>query len=366
MDAAWNAGVNAGFEDAETDRASQASSVIELRGLTKKYGDFTAVDGLDLSIRQGEIFGLLGPNGAGKTTTILMMLGLTEPTAGSSTVCGLDSTRQPMQVKRRVGYMPDDIGFYEDRSGLDNLVYTARLNGVPEKEARERAQQLLEKVGLAEAARKKTGAYSRGMRQRLGLADVLIKRPDVIILDEPTLGIDPEGVRELLVLIREMSRNEGLTVLLSSHHLHQVQQICDRVGLFVKGRLIASGDLDTLSRELDGGPTHLVELDVAGWSSALEETLLSVEGVLSVSRSEADALAGREADALAGREADGHGAPNAAATVRVASSVDLTAQLAAAVVTSGAALRGLRRTRYGLDDIYHRYFEGGDSHGRTH
>jgi len=331
------------------------AGVIELKQLTKKYGEFTAVDRLDLTIRQGEIFGLLGPNGAGKTTTILMMLGLTEPTSGSATVCGLDSTRQPMLVKRRVGYMPDDIGFYDDRSGLDNLVYTARLNGVPEKEARERAMLLLEKVGLADAARKKTSAYSRGMRQRLGLADVLIKRPDVIILDEPTLGIDPEGVRELLVLIREMSRTEGLTVLLSSHHLHQVQQICDRVGLFVKGRLIAAGDLDTLSRELDGGPTHLVEIDVGGWDSALEETLLSLEGVLAVNRCETDALSGSGAG----------DASSDLATIRVASGVDVTASLASAVVSSGASLLGLRPTRYGLDDIYHRYFEGGDSHERT-
>ncbi|MBB6635489.1 ABC transporter ATP-binding protein [Cohnella thailandensis] len=331
------------------------AGVIELKQLTKKYGEFTAVDRLDLTIRQGEIFGLLGPNGAGKTTTILMMLGLTEPTSGSATVCGLDATRQPMLVKRRVGYMPDDIGFYDDRSGLDNLVYTARLNGVPEKDARERAMLLLEKVGLADAARKKTGAYSRGMRQRLGLADVLIKRPDVIILDEPTLGIDPEGVRELLVLIREMSRTEGLTVLLSSHHLHQVQQICDRVGLFVKGRLIAAGDLDTLSRELDGGPTHLVEIDVGGWDSALEETLLSLEGVLAVNRCETDALSGSGAG----------DASSDLATIRVASGVDVTASLASAVVSSGASLLGLRPTRYGLDDIYHRYFEGGDSHERT-
>ncbi|RUS48096.1 ABC transporter ATP-binding protein [Cohnella sp. AR92] len=332
------------------------AGVIELKQLTKKYGEFIAVDRLNLTIRQGEIFGLLGPNGAGKTTTILMMLGLTEPTSGRAVVCGLDATRQPMQVKRRVGYMPDDIGFYDDRSGLDNLIFTARLNGVSPQEARERAQLLLEKVGLADAASKKAGTYSRGMRQRLGLADVLIKQPEVIILDEPTLGIDPEGVRELLMLIRELSRTEGLTVLLSSHHLHQVQQICDRVGLFVNGRLIASGDLDTLSRELDRGPTHLVELDVADWSSALETSLLSIQGVRSVTRSESDALANRSGD-KEGSEF---------VTIRVASSVEVTPLLASAVVASGASLLGLRPTKYGLDDIYHRYFEGGDSHERIH
>ena len=317
---------------------------IELKQLTKKYGDFTAVDFLSLRIEPGEIFGLLGPNGAGKTTTILMMLGLTEPTSGSATVCGIDATRHPMQVKRRVGYMPDDVGFYEDRTALDNLIYTARLNRIPAAEARERALTLLDRVGLAAAAEQRVGTFSRGMRQRLGLADVLIKRPDVIILDEPTLGIDPEGVRELLVLIRDLSRNEGLTVLLSSHHLHQVQQICDRVGLFVRGKLIAVGDIDTLSRELDQGPAYAVELDLSRWDDDVARRLTAVEGVLSAETIEGDALASGKESWI---------------TVRVTGSSDVTPALAQAAVEAGVRLHGLRPVRYGLDDIYHRYFEGG-------
>ncbi|CAI6056497.1 ABC transporter ATP-binding protein [Cohnella sp. JJ-181] len=328
------------------------SPVIELSGLTKRYGEFTAVSGLDLTIRRGEIFGLLGPNGAGKTTTILMMLGLAEPSSGRATVCGIDATRNPIEVKRRVGYMPDDIGFYEDRTGLDNLIYTAMLNRVPEAEARRRAVHLLDKVGLSAAADKKTGAYSRGMRQRLGLADVLIKRPEVVILDEPTLGIDPEGVRELLTLIRELSRDEGLTVLLSSHHLHQVQQICDRVGLFVGGKLIASGDLAALSQLLDGEAAYAVEADVAGWSDALHETLRGLARVTSVVLTEPDAL-----DAAARPDI---------VTVRVSGTDDVSAELAASVVGSGASLLGLRPLRYGLDEIYHRYFEGGGNLGQLH
>src|SRR5690606_16906022 len=228
---------------------------------------FTAVDHLTLGIYPGEIFGLLGPNGAGKTTTILMMLGLTEPTSGSVKVSGIDSTRNPMQVKRKVGYMPDDIGFYEDRTALDNLIYTARLNRIPEAEARERARLMLERVGLTDAAGKKVGAFSRGMRQRLGLADVLIKKPEVIILDEPTLGIDPEGVRELLELIRRLSREEGITVLISSHHLHQMQQICDRVGLFVRGKLLAEGDIASLAQKLFVEEFITIELDYAAEQS---------------------------------------------------------------------------------------------------
>ncbi|MFD0670506.1 ABC transporter ATP-binding protein [Cohnella sp. GCM10027633] len=309
------------------------------------YGAFTAVDGLDLDIYPGEIYGLLGPNGAGKTTTILMMLGLAEPTSGIASVCGIDATRNPMQVKRKVGYMPDDVGFYDDRTALDNLIYTARLNRIPADEARRRAESLLQRVGLAEAARKKVGAFSRGMRQRLGLADVLIKQPQVIILDEPTLGIDPEGVRELLTLIRDLSRNEGLTVLLSSHHLHQVQQICDRVGLFVRGKLIASGDIETLARQLDGASTFRVDMSVSPWSADLEQALLAVERVGRV------------------EVASDEGA-NGTVSVTVTGEGDAPVELASAVVARGAALHAFIPRVYGLDDIYHRYFEGGTARER--
>ncbi|MFC4808926.1 ABC transporter ATP-binding protein [Paenibacillus sp. GCM10023250] len=314
--------------------------IVELIRLTKRYDGQTAVNGLNLTIAKGEIFGLLGPNGAGKTTTILMMLGLTEPTSGRVRVCGLDPARQPLQVKRRVGYMPDDVGFYEDRTALDNLVFTARLNRIPAASARARALELLERVGLSEALNKKVGAFSRGMRQRLGIADVLIKRPEVIILDEPTLGIDPEGVRELLSLIRDLSRVEGLTVLLSSHHLHQVQQICDRVGLFVRGELIASGDVASLAEQLDDDRAVTVELDVAGWTAELGERLAGLDGVRTVASEPLETAGG---------------------TIRVSLRCDrdLATNAARAVIESGAELHAVQRKQYGLDDIYHRYFEGG-------
>lgn len=322
---------------------SSDQPVIELKRLVKRYGDFTAVDELNLTISPGEIYGLLGPNGAGKTTTILMMLGLTEPTSGTATVCGVDATRNPMLVKRKVGYMPDDIGFYDDRTALDNLIYTAKLNRVPSHEARRRAEALLERVGLGEAARKRVGTFSRGMRQRLGLADVLIKQPQVIILDEPTLGIDPEGVRELLALIRDLSRNEGLTVLLSSHHLHQVQQICDRVGLFVRGKLIASGDIETLSRQLDGTPTYRVEMRVSPWSPSLEKALRDLDRVEHIEAVPQD---------------------DASAVVTISGEGDVPVEIAGVVVREGAILHALTPLGYGLDDIYHRYFEGGEARAR--
>ncbi|TYP74851.1 ABC transporter ATP-binding protein [Paenibacillus methanolicus] len=337
-----------------------AEPIIELKGLKKRYGEQMAVNGLDLHIAKGEIFGLLGPNGAGKTTTILMMLGLTEPTGGSVRVCGLDPARNPLTVKRRVGYMPDDVGFYEDRTALDNLMFTARLNRIPSAQARQLADRLLERVGLAEARDKKVGAFSRGMRQRLGIADVLIKQPDIVILDEPTLGIDPEGVRELLRLIRELSRQDGLTVLLSSHHLHQVQQICDRVGLFVRGELIAQGDVPSLARQLDQDGTVTVELAVGGWNDRLAETLASLPGVKEV-RAENASEIDSETGAADAAQIAAPTTEDAVDTTLVAlvCDRDVASEASAAIVQGGGRLLAMKRKQYGLDDIYHRYFEGG-------
>lgn len=315
-----------------------SEAIIELVDLTKKYGEKTAVNQLNLSINKGEIFGLLGPNGAGKSTTILMMIGLSEPTSGTVKVCGFNSTRQPMMVKKRVGYLPDDVGFYDDLSARENLIYTARLNRVSAAEAAVRADSLLERVGLSHAKRQKAGTFSRGMRQRLGLADVLIKQPEIIILDEPTLGIDPEGVREFLDLIRTLSRDEGLTVLLSSHHLHQVQQICDRVGLFVQGRLIAEGTVESLSRELFAGEPLLIEVEADALTDDMVEAVRGIEHVLRVERE--------------GRR------------LRLGCAQDVSPQVARTLVEQGAALTGLIKKQYGLDEIYHRYFEGSDSNDR--
>ena len=310
-------------------------NVIELNGLTKKYGAFTAVGNLNLTIGKGEIFGLLGPNGAGKSTTILMMLGLTEPTSGSVHVCGINSTRYPVEVKRKVGYLPEDVGFYDDRTGLENLVYTAQLNGIAAAEAKERALQLLDRVGLSDELTKKTGKYSRGMRQRLGLADVLIKSPEVVILDEPTLGIDPSGIREFMELIVRLSREEDITVLFSSHHLHQVQQVCDRVGLFVKGQLIAEGDVRSLSKQLFGNELIIIDVGTLNPGEQLQEAIGAVEGVSTVRR-------------------EGN-------VFRVGCLHDVTSVIAVLAVQSGAGLTFLQKKEYGLDDIYNRYFEGGES-----
>jgi ABC-2 type transport system ATP-binding protein len=233
----------------EVPGAPAAVALVETAGLTKRYGDLVAVDHLDLTVRAGEVFGLLGPNGAGKTTTIMMLLGLTEPTEGTARVLGLDPARSALDVKRRVGYLPDAVGFYGRLTGRENLRYTAALNGLPPEETEDRIQASLEHVGLADAADRSTGGYSRGMLQRLGIADALLKDPAILILDEPTTSIDPAGVAELLSLIRSLVADRGVGVLLSSHLLAQVERLCDRVGIFWRGRLLAEGTVSEVAAQ---------------------------------------------------------------------------------------------------------------------
>jgi ABC-2 type transport system ATP-binding protein len=232
-------------------------------------------------------------------------------------VCGINSTKQPVDVKRKVGYLPEDVGFYDDRTGLENLVYTARLNSIAPDEAKEKALHLLERVGLSDELTKKTGKYSRGMRQRLGLADVLIKSPEVVILDEPTLGIDPAGIREFMDLILRLSREEGVTVLFSSHHLHQVQQVCDRVGLFIAGRLIAEGNINSLSKQLFGNELIMIEAGALRTGGTLQEAIGRIEGVNTV-RLENNIF-------------------------RIGCSHDVTPAIAELIVTSGAGLTFLQK-----------------------
>ena len=224
--------------------------LIRTDNLTKVYGKtVVAVSRLNLEVYKGEIFGLLGPNGAGKTTTIRMLLGMTEPTAGSATVAGHDCTRNAIDVKRITGYLPDNVGFYGDMTGRENLRFTGRLNGIPEKDLDGRIDASMERTGILDAAEKKVRTYSLGMKQRLGIADVLLKDPEVIILDEPTVGIDPEGVRQLVEIILGLSHKDGRTLLISSHQLYQMQQICDRVGIFFQGKLMACGSIAELASE---------------------------------------------------------------------------------------------------------------------
>jgi ABC-2 type transport system ATP-binding protein len=223
--------------------------IIEAEGLTKKYGTQIAVNSLALQIQEGEVFGFLGPNGAGKTTTLLMFLGLTEPTSGKVRVVGFDPTREPLRVKEKVGYLPENVGFYDDMDARQNLRFIARLNRIPDGVSGKKIDELLQQVGLFEEGKKKVGTYSKGMRQRLGIAEVLIKEPKLIFLDEPTIGLDPDGTNRMLDLIHSLSRDRNITIFLSSHLLDQVQRICDRVGIMIKGNLVAMGPIQELAKK---------------------------------------------------------------------------------------------------------------------
>ncbi len=238
-------------------------TVIETQDLTKVYGEQTAVNRLNLKINEGEVFGFLGPNGAGKTTTLIMLLGLSEPTSGKALVCGFDPTREALKVKRVVGYLPENVGFYDDINAVQNLLFISRLNGIPDDIALDKIQELLNRVDLKPEPKKKVGEYSRGMRQRLGIAEVLLKDPRVVFLDEPTLGLDPDGAHQMLELIHSLSRDKNITVFFSSHLLDQVQKISTRIGIMLKGSLVAVGRIEDLGKEklgLEEGKYTLEEL----------------------------------------------------------------------------------------------------------
>ena len=305
--------------------------IVETVNLTKNYDDTKVVDGLNLQIEEGDIFGFLGPNGAGKTTTILMLLGLTEPTSGSAHIAGYDSTREPLKVKSITGYVPEKVGFYENLTAAYNLAYTARLNGLPEELVIKRVDEALDVVGLSAVAEQEVGEFSRGMKQRLAIADILVKTPKIAILDEPTLGIDPEGINQMLDLIAKIARERKMTVIMSSHQLHQVQQICNRVGIMVKGRLVVEGLLDQLSSKAAGSKHAAIEIKLTETTPAIIKAIKQVDGVLSVESS------------------DG--------VLHISCSRDLRPQVAKAIIDAGGLLVEMKIQSYALEDIYMKYFK---------
>jgi ABC-2 type transport system ATP-binding protein len=303
-------------------------NVIEAHGLLKLYGATRAVDAIDLSVRRGEIFGLLGPNGAGKTTTILMMLGLTETSGGSVNVLGFNPVRQPLEVKRRVGYLPDAVGFYDHLTARENLTYTARLLAIPRRETTSRIMEALEQVQLVDVADKRVGTYSRGMKQRLGIAEIVMKRAEVAILDEPTSGLDPHATYELLEMIRGLKR-AGVAVLLSSHLLDRVQSVCDRVALFNNGKIALMGTVVELANQILGAG-HPILVEATGTDVAA--ALRGIEGVQQV-------------------VADGEGA------WRVVADREVRAEVARRVVAAGGLLTRLAELQPSLEEVYTRYFQ---------
>jgi len=306
--------------------------VIETKDLTKNYDGVTVVDRLNLHVGEQQIFGLLGPNGAGKTTTILMLLGLTEPASGSARVYGYNPTREPLKVKRITGYLPEKVGFYGNLTARENLMFIAELNGISYNEANRKIDELLEMVGIADVANLAVGKFSRGMMQRLGIADVLIKSPKVAFFDEPTSGLDPEGINQILDIIAGLPKM-GATVVISSHQLYQVQRVCHSIGILSKGKTVIEGSLDQLGREALAGGNHLIEVETAQLNPKLIDIINKVPGVRKV-------------------EAKGN-------RLLVNADSDLRAEIAKVVVESNTPLIQMKIQEFSLDDIYMKYFREG-------
>ena len=311
--------------------------VIEAKGLTKRYGRTAVVKGISFSVNRGEIFGLLGPNGAGKTTTILMLLGLSDISDGTARVLGYDPIREPLAIKRRVGYLPDQVGFYDNLSASDNLRFIARLLGLERAEREQRIAAALAHVGLADVSEKRVRTFSRGMRQRLGLAEILMKDAQIAILDEPTSGLDPQVTLELLDIIRGL-KHRGVSVLLSSHLLDRVQSVCDRVALFSEGNLALIGTVPELGRQVLGGGFR-VEVEAEG--EGLDRHLAAVPGVQKVE------------DVRPGR-------------VLLLAERDVRPEAAAAVVSAGGRLLRLAVAEPSLEAIYTQYFHEHPREGEIH
>lgn len=303
-----------------------SGTVIEARGLTKAYKGRNVVDGINLTVKRGEVLGLLGPNGAGKTTTILMLMGLTEANAGSVRLLDKDPLRDPLAVKQAAGYLPDAVGFYDSLTARENLAFTARLAGFADVDASGRIGQALGRVRLDGVADRKVGTFSRGMRQRLGLAELLMRDCQIMILDEPTSGLDPQSTEELLGFIADFA-NEGRTVLVSSHLLDVVQTVCTRVALFNRGRIGFVGTLAELAAKVGG---DALEIDLEAESFDAAARLSNLNGV----------------DAVIGGDR----------RWRISASRDLRPEIAARVVESGGRLIALDAHRIGLGEAYNRYF----------
>jgi ABC-2 type transport system ATP-binding protein len=251
---------------------------IETSNLTKRYGSITAVDHLNLKVKRGEIFGYLGHNGSGKTTTIMMLCGLVEPTQGSATVAGFDVQREVLEVKKRIGFLPENASYYGNLTARQNLEFFGELAGLTRRERKERSEELLNLVGLEEWKDVKVDRFSKGMQQRLGIAQALVRDPEVLFFDEPTSGLDPQGTRDIRNLILKLGREEGKTIFLSSHLLAEVKQLCDRVGILKRGKLIALGSVRELARELNRDNLIKIELEVDSIDAALR-AVRNISGV---------------------------------------------------------------------------------------
>jgi ABC-2 type transport system ATP-binding protein len=303
--------------------------VIEVQHLTKRYGPFTAVDDVSFKVERGEILGFLGPNGAGKTTTMRVLTGYMPPTDGQAIVAGYNVIDQPIEAKRRTGYLPETPPLYPEMTVSEYLTFCARIKGVPRSERKKQVGTAMERTRVADMAKRHCSKLSKGYRQRVGLAQALLNNPDVLILDEPTAGLDPKQIIETRRLIKELGGDH--TIILSTHILPEVSQTCQRVVIINKGRVVAVDTPDNLTAKLRGSEAMYVEIDSAGADA--EPLLAGLPGVTRVS-----ATATR-ADHVAFEVQSGQGR-------------DVRRDIAAAIVRQGWGLLELRPMRMSLEEIF--------------
>ncbi len=306
-------------------------NVVETAELTQRYGSSVVVDRLDLVIPEKQVFGLLGPNGAGKTTTILMMLGLTEPSSGNIRVDGFDPVTEPLKVKRITGYMPEKLGFYENMTARQNLDLIAEFNAIDATTAHQLSDKLLAQVGLTEVADNLVGTFSKGMKQRLGIADVLIKQPRIVVLDEPTSGLDPAGINEVLDLIQGLPET-GTTVIMSSHRLYEVERVCQRIGILSRGKLLVEGSIEELSQRAQTGARYQIEVITGEPAEAIRAAITGIQGVNVVT--------------VAGDH------------LSISAETDVRAEVVKMITAKGIPMLEIKMDEVTLDDIYLEYFRG--------
>lgn len=270
-------------------------NAIETHGLTKDYGNIVAVNGLNLNVRPGIVYGFLGPNGAGKSTTINMLMGFVKPTNGTASVLGYDIKTQHYEIRKLTGYLPERPAFYDDLSGNDNIYYFGRLMGIEDLSAR--SAELLKRVGLEGRGNDKVRTYSHGMRQRLGIAIALLGNPKLLILDEPTTGLDPQGSHDIREIIEKL-KSENVTIFLSSHILHEVQEISDVVGIIKNGKLIVEKPIGEFLHSVEGNMS-MVEITAPKFEESYIQAIQKIKGVGSVTRNDGKVVVMVEEPAIA-------------------------------------------------------------------
>ena len=303
--------------------------MIEVQHLTKRYGPTTAVDDVSFRVERGEVLGFLGPNGAGKTTTMRVLTGYMPPSEGNAIVAGYDVMTQPIEAKRRTGYLPETPPLYPEMTGRDYLSFVARIKGVPRAERGSRVNAAMERTRIADMANRHCAKLSKGYRQRVGLAQAIMHNPDVLILDEPTAGLDPKQINETRQLIKDLGGDH--TVILSTHILPEVSQTCHRVVIINKGRVVAVDTPENLTARLRGSETMFVQVDAAG--ADVRSALQAVPGVTQVAASDTrGTVTSFEINSETGR--------------------DVRRELASTIVRQGWGLLELRPLRMSLEEIF--------------